>query len=491
MRQIALRGGDLEGFRAAARELLAAGLPPAEVLWSVQGAGDPLALPGLLDPAAAERRPATGAAVPRAFLRLAEAAVCHRAPDALGLLYRVVYRLTHGEPRLLEVAVDEDVHRLGRLAQAVRRDEHKMHAFTRFRRVGDDGERFLAWHAPDHYILRLAAPFFVRRFGAMRWTLVTPDESAAWDGAALRYLPGSPLPPSAEDPLDELWRSYYGAVFNPARVNPTAMLRELPRRHWRTLPEARLIEPLLRAAAGRVAAMVERPPRNAADFLPGPGASLAVLRDAAAACRGCELCEDATATVFGEGPEAAPLVLVGEQPGDREDRAGVPFVGPAGQLLDALIAEAGLSQQTMYKTNAVKHFRHRAQEGRRLHVTPAMRHVVACRPWLEAELQALRPRAVLCLGATAARALLGPSLIFSEVRGAPLACAWAPWLLVTHHPAAVLRAAEEPLRQRLRQELVEDLRRCAAALPALTSPPEDAGQSMVGKPRLALLRSPR
>ena len=104
MRQIALRGGDLEGFRAAARELLAAGLPPSEVLWSVQGAGDPLALPGLLDPAAAERRPATGAAVPRAFLRLAEAAVCHRAPEALGLLYRVVYRLTHGEPRLLEVS---------------------------------------------------------------------------------------------------------------------------------------------------------------------------------------------------------------------------------------------------------------------------------------------------------------------------------------------------------------------------------------------------
>lgn len=451
-----LAPANFELWRQTARTLLAAQTPPPEVLWSGVAQGHLFGAQPL--PVGTQAR--TPLRVPAAFMRLAELVAYHRDPGRWDLLYQALYRLHSGEPRLLDDLADPLTHRLLRMEQAVRRDEHKMHAFVRFRRCEREGaEHFIAWHRPDHLIVQLAAPFFARRFGVMRWTIMTPDEIAAWDGAALHFGPGVSQPPADGDELDELWRTYYGAVFNPARINLAATKREMPVRHWRTLPEAQDIAALLREAPARVEAMIRRgqEQRSATAHLPAVK-TLPVLREAVQSCTGCELCSAATQAVFGEGRADARLMIIGEQPGDLEDRSGHPFCGPAGQLLDELFREAGVARQDLYLTNAVKHFRYRSEGKRRLHVTPAQRHVVACRPWLAAEIQAVRPVRILCLGNTATRALLGPQARVAELRGAPLTSDWAPELLCTHHPAAVLRATELAQRDRLRAELLADLR---------------------------------
>ncbi|MBL9082659.1 MAG: TIGR03915 family putative DNA repair protein, partial [Planctomycetales bacterium] len=173
-----------------------------------------------------ERSPTSAAApssahrVPPAFLELAKNVACHRSPSRWDDLYRLLWRLTHGEPRLLDVATDDDVHLLQRQAKQVTRDAHKAKAFVRFRRVETpEGDRYVAWHRPDHRILPLVAPFFSRRFKEMHWTVLTPDASVTWDGEELHYGPGTPQAEApAGDALEELWRTYYAGIFNPARI---------------------------------------------------------------------------------------------------------------------------------------------------------------------------------------------------------------------------------------------------------------------------------
>ncbi len=202
---------------------------------------------------------------------------------------------------------------------------------------------------------------------------------------------------------------------------------------------------------------------SAADFLPS-ARSLTALRRAAQGCRGCDLWRDATQTVFGEGRSRAELMLVGEQPGDREDRQGEPFVGPAGALLDRAFAEAGIERGDVYLTNAVKHFKWRPRGKRRLHQTPRAGEVEACRPWLEAELEAVGPRAVVALGATAAKALFGPSVRVTRDRGRLLETPLAPLGAVTVHPSAILRVREPDERHDAFAGLVEDLEAVFAAM---------------------------
>lgn len=202
---------------------------------------------------------------------------------------------------------------------------------------------------------------------------------------------------------------------------------------------------------------------SAADFLP-PTRGLPTLRRAAASCRGCPLWKDATQTVFGKGPRSAELMLVGEQPGDREDREGEPFVGPAGRILEQALAEAGIASDAVYVTNAVKHFKWRARGKRRLHQTPRAGEVEACRPWLEAEIEAVEPHAVVALGATAAKALFGPAVRVTRDRGRLLESSLAPLAAVTIHPSAVLRVREREERHDALAALVDDLGSVSAAL---------------------------
>lgn len=192
--------------------------------------------------------------------------------------------------------------------------------------------------------------------------------------------------------------------------------------------------------------------------------SLTALREAAAGCRACPLWEGTTQTVFGQGPARARLVLVGEQPGDREDREGRPFVGPAGRELDRGLEAAGIERRDVYLTNAVKHFKYRARGRRRIHQRPDAAEVRACLPWLRAELEVVRPRGLVCLGATAAQALLGRGFRVTRERGTLVESGLAPVVSATIHPSAILRAPDGAARQAERAAFAEDLRRVAAAL---------------------------
>jgi DNA polymerase len=194
------------------------------------------------------------------------------------------------------------------------------------------------------------------------------------------------------------------------------------------------------------------------------GHSVDELRREAATCTGCALHERATQTVFGEGPEGAEVMLVGEQPGDREDRAGHPFVGPSGRLLDEALVEAGIDRTRVYVTNAVKHFKWVEKGKRRIHATPLAGEINACRPWLEAEMRAVAPRLVVCLGATAARAVLGPGFKVTQHRGEPIALDGGRTAVATVHPSAVVRVQDPGQRAAERHRFVGDLAAAARQL---------------------------
>ncbi len=446
---------DEGSFREAARALLAQGVRPESVAWQ-DGPQLSLALDG--PPPSASPPGASGVVrVPKAFAALLEKMVCHRDPTRWDLLYRVLYRLAHGERDLLQQPLDPDVRRLELMQKAIARDVRHVHAFVRFRLVG---EAYLAWHRPEHRVLRLAAPFFATRFPGMKWSIVTPDESSHSDGNTLRYGEGAPRP-EGEDAFEDLWRTYYSSIFNPSRLNLPLLAQKLPMHHRDTLPEARLIPLLARNAGRRVDRMLRPEAGAAAPFLPRDR-SLASLAEAARGCTACPLCEPATQTVFGEGPGTAKLVLVGEQPGDQEDRGGRPFIGPAGDVLDDALKKAGIVRGEIYLTNAVKHFKFEPRGKLRLHQRPSARDVAACRPWVEAELLTLQPRAVVALGATAGQALLGPGFKLGPFRGKPQEGTLVPVIIPTWHPAAILRAGLAAQAQQMREELIADLRTALA-----------------------------
>jgi DNA polymerase len=202
---------------------------------------------------------------------------------------------------------------------------------------------------------------------------------------------------------------------------------------------------------------------SAADYLPDRR-SLSSLREAADGCRGCGLYRDATQTVFGDGSTSAEVVLVGEQPGDREDVQGKPFVGPAGRLLDEALADAGIDPKKSYVTNVVKHFKFTRRGKRRIHKKPGAEEIQACLPWLDAELETVKPKALVCLGATAAQALLGRQFRVTQQRGRFLDSHLAPVVMATVHPSSILRAPDEETRREERKRFVADLRKLARKL---------------------------
>ena len=203
--------------------------------------------------------------------------------------------------------------------------------------------------------------------------------------------------------------------------------------------------------------------RSAADFLPVQR-TLPALRDAAAHCRGCHLWQRGTQTVFGAGPSRARIMLVGEQPGNDEDLAGAPFVGPAGRVLDRALEEAGVDRGDVYVTNVVKHFKWEAKGKRRIHAKPNQQEIDACLPWLEAELDVVKPAALVCLGATAAQALLGAKFRVTRQRGEWVTARWAPRVMATVHPSSILRAPDDDARRAEMERFVADLARLREVL---------------------------
>jgi DNA polymerase len=467
---------DFPAWRDAARGLLGAGIAPEQVAWRVEGEA-----PGLFAdtpaPSGANAGPGN-AHVPRAFLDVSETAIRHRDPERFALLYRVLWRLTHGERGLMQVATDPDIVRLEAMAKSVRRDAHKMHAFVRFRQVEtESGPRHVAWFEPEHHIEEAEAGFFIRRFAGMRWSIVTPKRSIAWDGERLAVGPGgnrAEVPP--DDAVEPLWRAYYAAIFNPARLKPGAMRAEMPRKYWRNMPETAEITRLMREAPRRAAEMVARGgslPNPNRQRLAAPGVATAMDPPDSADARGAlaalarelaarddlpDFARRATQAVFGEGPVGARLLFVGEQPGDEEDVQGRPFVGPAGRLFDRALAEAAIPRADSYVTNAVKHFKFTPTGTRRLHQSPDAGDIAFYRPFLLREIGLVRPRLVVALGGTALRALAGRALPVMKTRGTVIPGPEGVPVFATVHPSYLLRIPDEDGQRREYARFVADLR---------------------------------
>lgn len=432
---------DFAFWRERARHLIQCDVPPDRVSWIEQGGtSDLFATEGA---ARGEKRPpqpdkdARPVRASRRFMTLARNAALHSDPQRFGLLYRILWRL-QSFPRFLEDKADPDIRRLEELDKAVRRDSHKMHAFVRFREVQNEGggEHYVAWFEPDHHIVRANAGFFMRRFANMNWSILTPRGCIHWDGKTMRESgPARREEAPSGDPVESLWKSYYASIFNPARLKVGAMLSEMPRKYWKNMPEAELIPDLIAGAQGREAGMVSAGERKTRER----PASLDAISASIAHCRDCPIADCGTRAVMGEGARDAALMIVGEQPGDQEDLAGRPFIGPAGQLLDEYIAESGIARSAAYVTNAVKHFKFVQKGKRRLHQSPSAKEVDTCRWWLDAERALVRPRVVLALGASAARGLLGKTVSVGKVRGQPIALEDGSELWVSVHPSYLLR----------------------------------------------------
>jgi probable DNA metabolism protein len=465
---------DFEGWRKAARALALNEVNPTDVTWTAQGYA-----PELFGPPTATALPdaASGSFnVPAKLVELAQSAIMHRDPERFAFLYRLLWRVrSHHE--LLTIATDSDVLHVTAMARAVHRDQHKMQAFVRFREIGREHKsRFVAWYEPEHHIVEATAPFFARRFADMAWSILTPDICAHWEGHVVAFTPGvSKDAAPSEDRLEETWLRYYASIFNPARLKVKAMQTEMPKKYWRNLPEASLIKSLIAGAGHATGAMIanaatephksqKRPEPPMTTRHAASAGSIKTLREEASDCRACPLWKDATQTVFGEGPQTAQVMLVGEQPGDKEDLSGKPFVGPAGQMLDRALEEAGIDRDKVYVTNAVKHFKFVPRGKIRLHQKPNTSEIKACRPWYERELAAIKPELVVALGATAAQSVFGKITPINKNRGRLIDLEDGTKALVTVHPSYLLRLPDPEAKALEYQRFVDDLRIAAALL---------------------------
>jgi len=444
-------------WRTVARPLLVAGVEPHAIEWGDKYHSSVRGQLGLTILPASDAITATGGkgsiSLSKGLMRLLETIASFRHAGRWELMYRLAYRTLRENPRLLQDAADPDVHNASLMERAIRRDCHKMHAFVRFREFVDPaGEKsYFAWFIPEHEILRRASSFFTKRFTNMTWTIATPDGAAVWDRTALRFVDtaGAADQPRVDE-QEKLWRTYYRSICNVARINPAAMMREMPQRYWRHLPEAAEIGVLIRDGLSNFASRhsdAESQALNTSKAVQRALAQLPTPGDGPQGCRRCDLWRHATQAVVGKGLMRATLMLVGEQPGDEEDLRGLPFVGPAGAILDEAIAAAGLKRTDLYITNAVKHFKWIPRGKRRMHAKPGIDEINSCSIWLTQEISTIRPFVIVALGTSALRSLTGISTSIDGIR-----------VLATYHPAAILRVdgkAAEGMRSKLVETLIQ------------------------------------
>lgn len=419
MRRIVLANEtDWEGWRKATRSLVLAGVEPGDVRWAVRShdeEGDPL------------QEGSGSFGVSRALVSLASLAIQAREPSRFDLLYRLVRAANSGKPD------PDDMRRAQGLAYAVRAEAHKMRTLVRFMPFGDG---YLGWYAPAHFVLEANAQLMARRFSELTFTMVTPDGTAHWDGSQLRFGSGTTV--RNDEALEAWWRSHQATLLRDARLGTA-------------IPEAEALDEAPRAP--------DRPPLGPVVLPVHADAPLQEAMHEASDCHRCHLHELATQTVFGEGPAHASVAFVGEQPGDQEDVIGRPFVGPAGQIMDRAMEEAGIDRRTVYITNAVKHFKFEPRGKRRIHKTPEAPEIQACRFWLDVELVRLRPKLVVAMGGTAARAVLGRQVTITRERGRPIEMPDGQTAFVTVHPSFLLRVPDEDAKAREYRAFVEDLKK--------------------------------
>ena len=415
---------DWQGWRNATRALVLAGVPPEDVRWSVRTRPDD---------ATNELPEGSGSFnVPRALVAIAALAFQARDPDRFSLLYRLVARANAGE-KLLEQKDDPDLRRAQHLAYAVRAEAHRMRTHLRFMPV-EDG-RYLGWYAPAHYVLEANALLLARRFPDLACSILTPDGSAHWQEGAPHF--GAGLAHVADDAaLADWWHAHHASLLREAR-------------RATSVPEAEALDEVPRPP--------DRPPLGPVVLPVHADVQLLEASREAADCRRCHLYEPATQTVFGEGPADATVMFVGEQPGDQEDIIGRPFVGPAGQIMDRAMEEAGIDRRTIYITNAVKHFKFTPRGKRRIHQTPEAPEIQACRFWLDVEHVQVRPKLLVLMGGTAARAVMGRQVTITRERGRPIRLEDGQMAFVTVHPSYLLRVPDEDAKAREYRAFVKDL----------------------------------
>ncbi|TCS61530.1 DNA polymerase [Primorskyibacter sedentarius] len=456
--------GTAKAWREAARAFLAAGVPPEQILW-----GDHAAAPDLFGE---DSLPRAGGpvSVPRSFISMAETAVWHSDPERFARLYAFLWRLKDA-PHLMADRGDPDLAKLRQMEKNVRRCQHKMKAFVRFREIGtaEDARRsFAAWFEPSHQTVEPTADFFVRRFSDMDWRILTPDVSAIFERGKLSFQEGHSKPDLPEDAGEQLWITYFQNIFNPARLKVKAMQSEMPKKYWKNMPEAAFIPQMIADAPTRARAMAEAAPTLPPARMAQVQAQLAAcdsawdgpaeeLPKAIRACTRCPLHCHATQAVPGEGPASADLMVVGEQPGDMEDLSGRPFVGPAGQMFDNIAASAGLDREAAFVTNAVKHFKFAPRGKRRIHQRPERSEIEHCRWWLDAEIAQVRPRLILAMGATAAQSLTGDGANILSRRGKIETGPDGLPVLVTLHPSYLLRLPDPAAREKATADFKHDL----------------------------------
>lgn len=447
--------GNFEEWRGIARNCCIANISPQEIIWHDREE-QKILFPNNFIPTQVSGELKVSAD----FIAFAKNISFHSNPQRWAMLYEALWRIMHKEKHLFALSTDPLVRELNLMNKAVRRDAHKAKAFIRFKKsTYEDTDIYTAWHEPDHQILSIIGPFFARRFSDMVWSVFTPRESIHWDLETLHYGEGSTKKMvTIEDEMDKLWKDYYRAIFNPARIKIKAMKKEMPVRYWKNLPEASIISSLLSEAPSRIETMLKHTEgwhKSASDFIP-PSYDIDILSLAAKKCEGCPLYVTGTQTVFGEGPKTAKIMLIGEQPGNEEDRQGKPFIGPAGKLLDQALNSAKLNRSNIYLTNAVKHFEFNVVKGYKKNITPNLRKIMDCNAWLQAEIKAIRPQVIVTLGVIAGRALFGSSFKLKESHSKTRMLGDIK-VISTIHPSHILRTVDTLEKKQLFEYLVNDL----------------------------------
>ena len=412
-------------------------------------------------------------AIPRELLSWLKTAACFRAPDRWSLLYRVLWRWIHAERNVFDLD-DPDGALLDQRIKTIERETADLETLTLFRRRDPSMgcPEFVGWYEPHHDVLERAAALFAASMGDSTWMLATPHGAVFWNGMLLRIdrpLAGedqqtTPVLPEramtgeavTSMPTEALWLAYYASAFN-GRPSP------VPLRYWRTPPAGPPLPAHLaleRSRLGAQSAAITVPPEPPVEYsavtppLVEPTGPLAT-------CRRCALWRNAKQAVAGAGPAHAAIMVVGEQPGEYENQHGEPFTGPAGQVLDAVLARAGLKRETLYLTYAVKHYKWETLDQERVHRTPVRREVEACQYWLEKELTRIAPRVVVTLGATALKALTGTHVSLSEYLGQTIAHD-GRLIVPAWHPSYALRTADAGLRDDIVATIATAFSRAAA-----------------------------
>ncbi len=429
---LALPSHEFEQWRIGARRGLSLGVPPERFHWQFPElcVGD-------------ERLAVASAFVPQSFLNFAKQVALHKSEERWTLLYTLLWRFHHGEPAILSNVDDPQVAKAVFMFKAVDRDKMKMKAFVKFK---ETHELRVAWYKPEHHIAEDLVTWFVKRDPQHSWILHTPQLTVRWNLHEVELSAGLAQPPrffAEED--EEFWLRYYQVQFDPLRERVRISGSDV---------------------VGEDSNHTPRPRQQAA---PPQTSQLSKLKAAAKTCLVCPFAVKSTQTVFGEGPKRAAIMLVGEQPGDQEDRLGHPFVGPAGELLNSILDELGIPRDEVYVTNAVKHFKFSSRGKRRIHEKPNTSEMKACRPWLEKEIEAVRPSVIVALGATAAQSVTGRLVKVTKERGDWLQSELGEKVIASWHPSAILRSIDEPSRRLKREQLKADLKRAWKSVGHLSS----------------------